>query len=278
MFCPNCGNNIPDDSAFCGNCGANLSAPAAAPAPVAPVATVAAPIPGTSAKQRGLSKKQFLATEAAPAVKAASKIALGVFAAILALILLATITLNTISVVDLPIIKMAVDESEREELVDSMDEASDAMEEMEDVLEEIEEEFGSKAARQAKKVINKWEKVVRKLSLANLITVVDATHNLADDVSDKLGMDNEIEELEEVAKILKTVRTVIYIFGVVIALLALWAATRKAVFPCVLGILLSAPVYCLLASVLLGILIVVAFIVLAVFCSKVNKAYKHVAY
>jgi hypothetical protein len=270
MFCPNCGNNIPDDSAFCGHCGTSFAA-------AAPVATAAAPVPGTSAKQRGLSKKQFLATEAAPGVKAVSKIALGVFAAILALILLATITLNTISVVDLPIIKMAVDESEREELVDSMDEASDSMEKMEDALEEIEEELGSKAARQAKKVINKWEKVVRKLSLANLITVVDATHNLADDVSDKLGMDNEIEELEEIAKILKTVRTVIYIFGVVIALLALWAAAGKAVFPCVLGILLSAPVYCLLASVLLGILIVVAFIVLAVFCSKVNKAWKKVA-
>lgn len=270
MFCPNCGNNIPDDSAFCGHCGTSFAA-------AAPVATAAAPVPGTSAKQRGLSKKQFLATEAAPAVKAAGKIALGVFAAILALILLATITLNTISVVDLPIIKMAVDESEREELVDSMDEASDSMEKMEDALEEIEEELGSKAARQAKKVINKWEKVVRKLSLANLITVVDATHNLADDVSDKLGMDNEIEELEEIAKILKTVRTVIYIFGVVIALLALWAAAGKSVFPCVLGILLSAPVYCLLASVLLGILIVVAFIVLAVFCSKVNKAWKKVA-
>ena len=276
MFCPNCGNNIPDNSVFCGNCGTNLSAPAAA-APVAPVAVAAPGVPGLSAKQRGLKKKQFLATEAAPGVKAAAKIALGVFAAILALILVATMTLNTISVVDLPIIKMAVDESEREELVDSMDEAADAMDEMEDLLDEIEDEFGAKAARQAKQVVNKWEKVVRKLSLANLISVVDATHKLAGDVSDKLGMDNEIEELEEVAKILKTVRTVIYVFGVVIALLALWAATRKAIFPCVLGILLSAPIYCLLASVVVGLAIVVAFIVLAVFCGKVNKAWKNPA-
>jgi hypothetical protein len=106
---------------------------------------------------------------------------------------------------------------------------------------------------------------------------VDSIQNLTDDVAEELGVNNEFEELEEVAKILKTVRTVIYIFGVVIALLALWAATKKAVFPCVLGILLSAPVYCLLASVLLGLLLVVAFIVLAVFCSKVNKAWKKVA-
>ena len=282
MFCPHCGKNIPDNSAFCGICGANLSAPAApvaAPAaPVAVAAPVAAPVPGTSAKKRGLSKKQFLATEAEPKVKAAGKTALGVFVAILALILLATMTLNTINIVNLPIIKMVVEESERETMTDSMDVAADAMDEMEDVLEEIEEEFGSKTARQAKKVVNKWEKVIRKMSLANLIAVVDATNDLAGDVSDKLGMDGEIEELEEIAKILKTVRTVIYVFGVIIALLALWAATKKAIFPCVLGILLSAPVYCLLASVLLGIAIVVAFIVLAVFCSKVNKAYKNLAF
>lgn len=292
MFCPHCGKNIPDNSAFCGICGANLSAPAApvaAPAapvapveaPVAPVATVAAPIPveqRLTAKQRNMSKKQFLNADGVPAnIKAAGKTALGVFAAILALILLATMTLNTINIVNLPIIKMVVEESEREAMTDSMDVAADAMDEMEDVLEEIEEEFGSKTARQAKKVVNKWEKVIRKMSLANLIAVVDATNDLAGDVSDKLGMDGEIEELEEIAKILKTVRTVIYVFGVIIALLALWAATKKAIFPCVLGILLSAPVYCLLASVLLGIAIVVAFIVLAVFCSKVNKAWKKVA-
>ena len=66
MFCPNCGKNIPDDSAFCGFCGAAFGAPAAAPA--APVATAAPAVPGLSAKQRGLSKKQFLATEAAPNV------------------------------------------------------------------------------------------------------------------------------------------------------------------------------------------------------------------
>ena len=268
MFCPNCGNNIPDDSAFCGHCGTSFAA-------AAPVAT--ATVPGVSAKQRGLSKKQFLATEAAPGVKAAGKIALGVFAAILALILLATITLNTISVVDLPIIKMAVDESEREELTDMMDEGADVLDEFDDLLEEIEEKFGSKTARQAKRMVNKYEKLIRKFSLANTIAAVEAAHDLSTDAAEKLCLKGEIEELEELVKILKTVRTVIYIFGVVIALLALWAATKKAVFPCVLGILLSAPIYCLLASVLLGILIIVAFIVLAVFCSKVNKAWKKVA-
>ena len=34
MFCPNCGNQIPEGSAFCGNCGTKVEAPAAPqPAP-----------------------------------------------------------------------------------------------------------------------------------------------------------------------------------------------------------------------------------------------------
>lgn len=32
MFCPNCGNELPDNAAFCGRCGQQLAAPAQAPA------------------------------------------------------------------------------------------------------------------------------------------------------------------------------------------------------------------------------------------------------
>ena len=272
MFCPNCGNNIPDDSAFCGHCGTSFAA-------AAPVATAPAPVEQRlTARRRALSKKQFRATEAAPAVKAAGKIALGVFAAILALILLATITVNTINLVNLPIIKMSVEEHEREAMLDSMEDAADELEDAEDRLDEIKDEHGNKVFRQAKGFVKALEKTTRKFSLTNVINLMTTYQKMADDVAEKLNIDDDMDELDEIVKVLKTVRTVTYIFGIVIALLALWAAAGKAVLPCVLGIILSVPVYCLLASVLLGILIFVAFIVLAVFCSKVNKAYKHVAY
>lgn len=276
MFCPNCGNNIPDNSAFCGYCG---TAFAAAPAP-APVATAAYGYaqPGTSAKQRGLSKKQFLDTEAAPEVKQAGKLTTVMFAVIAVLILAATITVNTISIVNLPIIKMAVPEREREAMTDSMDNVADVMDEFDDLLDEIKDEYGNKAFRQAKKVVNKWEKAIRKLSLANLIAVVDSTHDLADGIADKLNLDDDIEDLEDIAKILKTVRAVTYIFGIAIVLLTLLVAVKKITGLGVLCILLYVPVCCLLSSVLLGILILVSFIVLMVFTSKVNKAWKRVAY
>ena len=55
MFCKNCGNQLPDGTAFCNNCGAAQNAPAPQPAPVAeqpisapapaPVAPVAPPTP-----------------------------------------------------------------------------------------------------------------------------------------------------------------------------------------------------------------------------------------
>lgn len=273
MFCPHCGNNIPDNSAFCGHCGASF---AAAPA-AAPVAVAAPTVPGLSAKKRGLSKKQFLATEAAPEVKTAGKLATAAFAVVLVLILLATITVNTFNLVNLPIIKMAVEEHEREELLDSMEDAADELEDAEDRLDEIKDEHGNKVFRQAKGFVKALKKTTRKFSLANVINLMTTYQKMADDVAEKLNIDDDMDELGEYVKVLKTVRTVTYIFGVVIALLALWAAAGKAVFPCVLGIILSVPVYCLLASVLLGILIFVAFIVLAVFCSKVNKAWKTAA-
>lgn len=272
MFCPHCGNNIPDGSAFCGYCGASFAATPAA----APVATAVQP--GLSAKQRGLSKKQFLATEASPAVKNTGKLATAAFAVVLVLILLATITVNTINLVNLPIIKMSVEEHEREAMLDSMEDAADELEDAEDRLDEIKDEHGNKVFRQAKGFVKALKKTTRKFSLANVINLMTTYQKMADDVAEKLNIDDDMDELGEIVKVLKTVRTVTYIFGVVIALLALWAVAKKAVAPCVLGIILSVPVYCLLASVLLGILIFVAFIVLAVFCSKINKAYKHVAY
>ncbi|MBR3778976.1 MAG: zinc-ribbon domain-containing protein [Clostridia bacterium] len=273
MFCPHCGNNIPDNSAFCGHCGASF---AAAPA-AAPVAVAAPTVPGLSAKKRGLSKKQFLATEAAPEVKTAGKLALAFFAALMAVVLISTVVLNTISIVDLPIIKMAVEEDEREELINSMDEASDAIDKMEKRLEDIEKELGSKAAREAKNVVKKWEKLVRKISLANLIAVVDATHKLADDVSDKLGMDSEIEELEEIAKILKTVRTITYVFAAIIILLTLLAAAKKLTGVAILAQLLFTLVCVLLISVPLAVCGFVLYIALAITTSKVNKAWKTAA-
>lgn len=42
MFCPKCGNSLPDGSAFCGKCGAQLGAAKAAPRPAA--AHLAAPV------------------------------------------------------------------------------------------------------------------------------------------------------------------------------------------------------------------------------------------
>lgn len=52
MFCPKCGNQLPDGSAFCGQCGAKLQAPAAG-GPVAPRAAGCAGAHATTAPSGG---------------------------------------------------------------------------------------------------------------------------------------------------------------------------------------------------------------------------------
>lgn len=285
MFCPNCGNNVPDNAAFCGQCGtafAQASAPAyTAPAPAyAPATTYAQP--GMSAKMRGLSKKEFLATEAAANVKAASKIALIVFVVIAILVVAATITGNNTSVTDLPIVKMVLPSDLEDELEEGMDEAADAMDDVDDWLDEIEEEYGSKALRYAKKAVNGMEDFIRKPSLSNTIALVDsfrALENYADeDVADYLDLGDVVNEMDVVVGVLKAVRFVTYAFAVLVSLLCLLAAIKKVTALPIVCIFLYVPSCALLSSVPLALALLVAFIVLAVFTSKVNKAWTAIAY
>lgn len=276
MFCTKCGANIPDDSSFCPQCGESFAAAPAAVA-VAPVATAPVTQPGLSAKKRGLSKKEFLKTEASAGVKLANKLTLAVFAMVLVLVLLATITVNTISIVDLPIVQMTVPEEEREELMDIVDEADNTMKEFEEALDRIKERYDDESFRRAEDVVDKWEKLSDKFSLSNAIALVDATHDLSTELADELDMKSDIENLEDISQTLRIVRIITYAFGVVIALLALWAATRKKTSLSVACILLSVPVYGLLSSLVLAGLLFVAFVAMAVCTSRVNKAWKKAA-
>ncbi|WP_296010342.1 zinc ribbon domain-containing protein [uncultured Adlercreutzia sp.] len=72
MFCPKCGNQLPDGSAFCGKCGARLAGPAAAgspgierqghgPCPTGPGSPSASPRPAAAAAAFGLSGVQIAA-------------------------------------------------------------------------------------------------------------------------------------------------------------------------------------------------------------------------
>lgn len=73
MFCPNCGKNLPDNSAFCDGCGTRL---AAAPAPQAPAAPVYNQAPAQSSPildDSIAAFKGFFSKEPTAAIDKASK-------------------------------------------------------------------------------------------------------------------------------------------------------------------------------------------------------------
>lgn len=79
MFCPKCGNQLPDGSAFCGKCGAQLGAPAgSAPAAGAGGRPAACPMPAKAAVPNTAPSRPSASSAAAKAP------ALAVVAAVLA--------------------------------------------------------------------------------------------------------------------------------------------------------------------------------------------------
>lgn len=300
MFCPNCGNNIPDDSAFCGHCGAAFGAAPAAPVappveapvmppmenvmpPVAPVMPPMAPAyavaqPPLSAKKRGLSKKAFLKTEATPTVKMASKIALIIFAIIAALMITATLITNSTSLLDLPIVTMALDDEARDDIETTLDEASASLEKAEDLLDKVDEEYGGETTEKAEVVLDKLEKTIDKMSLNNAIALVNACQDMVasaeDEAIEMLEIEDSIDAIEGTVSLLEIVRIVTFAIAGLFILLALWAACGKKPGLCVLSIILYVPACALLSSIALAGAIFVAFVALIVCTSMVNKAWK----
>lgn len=262
MNCPNCQAPIPEGTKFCTSCGA----------------PIAVEEPKLSAKQRGVKKAQFLKTEAAPAVKKMAKASLIVFAVIVALILIATVNTNSMSMLDLPVVILTADEDEREELQDQLENAGDELNDLDDVLEQIEDEYDSKTVKSTEKFIEKIQDAARKTSLNSIITMVNACEDFVDEVDEeiveKMDIEDALEDIREVASILEVIRAVIYIFGIIVILLALWAALSKITWLSIFCLILYTPVCALLSSILIAVLVFVAFIALAVTTSRVNKAWK----
>jgi small-conductance mechanosensitive channel len=231
-----------------------------------------------SAKKRGLKKSEFLKKEASPAVKKAASASLVIFAVLAVLVATATVITNSIAVFDLPIVSMAIDADDRDELEDELDAAADKLEDVDDLLEEIEEEYGKDVFKKTKKVINSIENATRKMSLNNVIalfnTYEDWVDEIDEDVAEKVGLNEVIEEVEEVSSILKIVRIVTYVFAVIVILLALWAAMGKKTGLSILCLILYVPGCALLSNVPIALICFVGFIALAVTTSRVNKAWK----
>lgn len=73
MFCPNCGTQAPDDSAFCPNCGATMTSPEPAPPPVVtPPPMPGPPVMPAAASVTPVAPAAHVAPMAAPGVVVAA--------------------------------------------------------------------------------------------------------------------------------------------------------------------------------------------------------------
>lgn len=232
-----------------------------------------------SAKKRGLTKKHFLATEASAGVKMAGKLSFPIFIALVAMIVLACFITTNTPVTELPIVRMTLGD-EAQEIDEAFEKAADHIEDTDELLDVFEDHFDNKGTRQARTFLKKTQKLVEKPSLSNCINTMKAYEKLLNETDDTaaeiLGIEDMVDSVQMITKAFKIVRGAIYGFGVLVILLALWAATGRKTGLAILCILLFVPTCALLSNVLLAVLCFVAFVALAVTTSMVNKAWKKV--
>ena len=241
-----------------------------------PMAT--APKSHRSAKQRGLTKKHFLSTEASTGVKVAGKISLPLFIVLMAMILIACYITNNTSVLRLPVAGVILSDSQLEDAENMLEDTADQLEDADKLLARVENRFGNRGIDQARALLKNTQKLVQTPSLANYISVANTYEKLLketdDSIASLLDMDGIIDSARMITQALKIVYIAIYGFGALVILLTLWATTARKTGLCILCILLFCPTCALLSNVLLAVLSFVTFVALAVTISIVNKAWK----
>ncbi len=265
MFCPKCGANLPEDATSCVACGYQMQ-------------DQQSPAVHVSAKERGISKKDFLATEASETARKSSKISQIAFIAAVILVIVSVIVANNTAFYKLPIISLVLSDSEQKEIEEDLKMDSDIFDEARDLLDEIEDDLAKKEYKAIKKFIDRAEKIAENPSLAAITDAVDQAEKVAKinrdrDVEDRFDFDS-VSSINEVWGLLHGITTATYIFAVVVILLALLSFFKKSIAVAVIAAIVSAPFVLAFSGFIWYVLILAALITMAVMFSKINKEYK----
>ena len=106
MFCPNCGKQIPDNSAFCSECGKSTAAPAAAPASEPTPAPAAAPAAPATPAAPAVGKIKYFTQVAPKNKRILAGIAIGLGLLCILFVFLSTNTTVNGSIFELPVLSM----------------------------------------------------------------------------------------------------------------------------------------------------------------------------
>lgn len=277
MFCPKCGKQEADGTAFCSACGAAMTATAQNPNSEAPKAGFR-----PSAKDRGLTVKEFLAKEASPKAKKNALLSLAAFAlAALFLIITLIVTCN-MAFYDIPLINIALTAADVDvdEMDDAMDELADELDDLRDYVDDFEDELDldSDELELVNDLFDEMENMVRNPSLSNFLSAVEETRDIAneslpEELEDRL-VGSDMDEFDEVADILNAVQTVLIISTFLVIALAALAAFLKKMGFAIAAIIVNALPCLILSGFVWFLLITASLVVLCVFLSKINAEYK----
>ena len=288
MFCPKCGANLPEGAPFCSSCGAQMENQQAQQfnqqnqyvQPEQAYQYNPQPQFGASAKLRGLSKKQFLETEASETARNMSKFSLIAFIVAAVLVITSIIVANNTPFYKIPAISAVLsleNENAIEEIEDELEDNSEIFDEARDVLEDYEDDLDDDEYKKIEKFIDSAEKMAESPSLASITAAVNQVEKLSDlDIDDELEEHLDFDALDEVDAILgilNGIMTATYVFAAIVILIALLAFFKKSVGLTVTAAVVSALPVCMLSGFIWFILILAAFVAMIVMFSKINKEY-----
>ncbi|MBR6676214.1 MAG: zinc ribbon domain-containing protein [Clostridia bacterium] len=273
MFCPKCGNVVPDGASFCPSCQSQLvSDQPTAPNAVAP------------AKIRGVKKADFIANEASEKVKKASKLAYIACLCAAVFLVISIIVVNNMAVYNIPFVSMLVEPDDISDFKEASAETLELIEDAQDELDELEEELDldDSDIKVLDNYIDKAKKAIKTPSLASFKATVKAYEGLfdidTDDDSDHMLKDildpDFFEEIHEITEVCDIILIVFIVFAVIVILIALLAAHFKRTGLAVFAAILATPFTIFMAGFIWFVLVVGCLVALAVMCATVNKEYK----
>lgn len=267
MFCPNCGTQLPDGSAFCANCGNAIPQSNAAAIPTEPAAPAytdpfasgyaapTAPVYGNPYGTPAVAKdkKVWLSTVASPRAKQMGKLSL-IFTAACAFVLILALCVSIFGpFYNIPVIKMALGD----EYVDEVNNLKDLLAEADDELEWFEDRYADDLEdADVEKAFKVTKNFIKNPSLGNCRAWA------------KLMGDSSITSLFD------TFITFLWIaFGIVILLAVLGGLLKKTGLV-IAAIIVSIPVNLLFGGVLFLLLSIAAMGVLAYTLMQISGEYK----
>lgn len=251
MLCPNCGNNVPEGSAFCGECGTPMQAPVA---PVAPVA------PAAPAQKRKTTK----------AAKGNEKLVLITMLISLLLVVFSVLSALNMPFYDIPAMSTLMTlagegESFEAELLDGLEQT---VEELEEDLEYQEDVMDDDEYEAAEMLVEGMRDLYDNCSINQFKKLVNMTEEVGEEYFD----DSDLSDIKDVAAIMDVLVIAVWGFFALPIVFHLLGGLCKS-----RGLTITAMVFTALSQLVFSGLLWVALslavgIVQVVLCNKIRNA------